>query len=55
LISTNPSPVTIKVNVTVSSIEAQFEAIGVKYQGLNKWNTTVPRVKTSKIIAANIV
>jgi hypothetical protein len=27
----------------------------VKYHGLRKWNTTVPKTKTSNTIAANIV
>ena len=53
--NTKPNPVTTKVSVTVSSIEDQLDAIGVKYHGLRKWNTTVPNTKTSKIIAANIV
>jgi hypothetical protein len=47
--------VTTNVSVTVSSIEDQLDAIGVKYHGLRKWNTTVPKTKTSNTIAANIV
>ena len=46
---------TTNVKVMVSSIEDQLDAIGVKYQGLRKWKTTVPSTKTSKTIAANIV
>ena len=46
---------TTNVKVTVSSIEDQLDAIGVKYHGLRKWNTTVPKTKTSNTIAANIV
>ena len=53
--NTNASPVTTNVKVMVSSIEDQLDAIGVKYHGLRKWNTTVPKTKTSNIIAANIV
>jgi hypothetical protein len=55
LTNTKPSPVMTNVSVTVSSIEVQLDAIGVKYHGLRKWKTTVPSTKTSKIIAANIV
>ena len=29
----------------------QLEAIGVKYQGLRKWNRTEPRASTIKAIA----
>jgi hypothetical protein len=36
LTSTKPNPVTTKVSVTVSSIEDQLDAIGVKYHGLRK-------------------
>ena len=46
---------TTNVKMMVSSIEDQLDAIGVKYHGLRKWNTTVPKTKTSNTIAANIV
>ena len=51
LTATNTNPVTQKVMVIVVSIACQLEAIGVKYQGLRKWNRTEPRDSTTKAMA----
>ena len=54
LIATNTMPVTQNVIEIVVSIASQFEAIGVKYQGLRKWNRTEPRARTISAIAIGI-
>src|SRR6185369_3868809 len=51
LTATNTNPVTQKVMAIVLSIVPQLEAIGVKYQGLRKWNRTEPRASTINAIA----
>ena len=51
LTATNTNPVTQKVMAIVESMAPQLEAIGVKYQGLRKWNRTEPRASTISAIA----
>ena len=48
--ATNTMPVTQNVIEMVLSMARQLDAIGVKYQGLRKWNRTEPKTSTSKAI-----
>ncbi len=54
LTTTKTNPVTQNVIVTVSSIMVQLEAIGVKYQGLRKWNRSEPTTNKTITIAKTI-
>src|SRR5438067_7801069 len=51
LMATNTTPVTQKVMAIVVSMVFQFDAIGVKYQGLRKWNRTEPSARTISAMA----
>ncbi len=51
LTATKTKPVTQNVRWIVSSIAPQLEAIGVKYQGLRKWNRTAPTTNKNNTIA----
>src|SRR5262245_15609965 len=55
LTARNTTPVTQKVIEIVSSMAPQFEAMGVKYQGLRKWNSTEPRASTMSARAIPIL
>src|SRR3954464_9881371 len=44
--ATYTTPVTQNVMEIVLSMARQLEAIGVKYQGLRKWNRTEPKTST---------
>ena len=55
LTATNTIPVTTKVMEIVESMVPQLEAIGVKYQGLRKWNRTEPRASRISAIAIGML
>jgi hypothetical protein len=48
--ATNTPPPTQNVKVIVSSIDPQFEAMSVQYQGVKTWNKIDPRITKKNII-----
>src|SRR3954466_3490785 len=50
VMATYTIPVTQNVIEIVESMARQFDAIGVKYQGLKKWKRTEPKTSTSSAI-----
>ena len=54
LTATKTTPVTQKVTSMVKSIVLQFDARGVRYQGLTTWNSTDPTIRMISAIANTI-
>lgn len=51
---TKTAPVIQNVKPIVLSIATQFDAIGVKYQGLKNWKRTEPMTSNAMMIASAI-